>query len=231
MPAFFSVWKHRFAILRRIGAKSFFKIIGSYNLKLRPRECFAIKKGYHHAATAEAFDDTPNEDQWQRGVYELSASLAQKCNHPVIIDIGCGSAYKLINLLGKYDTIGIEVNPTYKWLVNKYPNRKWLLFNETNPATLHADLVICSDIIEHLPNPDDLMDFLHKMSFQQLLISTPERNAIAGINDYGPPRNTAHYREWNADEFKKYVQAWFDIREHHIFSDKSITQVVICQKK
>ncbi|MEO6313449.1 MAG: methyltransferase domain-containing protein [Chitinophagaceae bacterium] len=218
-------------MLRRIGAKLLFKTAGRFNRQLLPHPQFAIKKGYHHAASAEAFDDTINTDEWQRPVYELAASLAKQQLQPVVIDIGCGSAFKLMQLLGQYDSIGIEIEPTYTWLKRTYPTRKWKLFSETDPATLHADLVICSDIIEHLRNPDELMRFLSQMSFHRAVISTPERDAVAGVGDYGPPGNTTHYREWSKDEFRNYVQAWFDVIEQHIFSDKSITQIVICQKK
>jgi hypothetical protein len=69
------------------------------------------------------------------------------------------------------------------------------------------------------------------MNFDWLIISTPERDAVAGKNDYGPPRNTAHYREWNVAEFNEYVSRWFKIEEHHVFNDRSITQAVVCAKR
>ncbi len=92
-------------------------------------------------------------------------------------------------------------------------------------------MVVCADVIEHLPNPDDLLDFISDINFKILVISTPERDAVAGRNDFGPPENTAHYREWNAVEFKNYLRRWIVIKEQQIFNTKSVTQVVICEKK
>lgn len=152
-------------------------------------------------------------------------------NDPLVLDLGCGSGYKLVHVLGKFRSIGIEIDPTYSWLKEKYPDRSWLLYDEVDPASLSADLIICSDVIEHLENPDDLLDFLEAISFQTLIISTPERDRVAGKKDYGPPANPAHYREWNEAEFRNFLRERFVIREHKIFNDKSVTQVVICEKK
>jgi SAM-dependent methyltransferase len=225
-----SVWKHRFFIARRMTAGTVYRVLGKANKLFQSKHLFSIKPGYHHASHVEAFDDTRNKDEWQRKVYELAESVAKDLDNPSVIDVGCGSGYKLVHMLGKYNTTGIEVEPAYSWLQKQYPDRKWLLFNSTDPATLHADVVICSDVIEHIENPDTLMSFLAAIQFKYLIISTPEREIIRGRGDYGPPQNAAHFREWNAAEFENYVQSWFTIKKHHIVNDKSISQVVICTK-
>jgi 2-polyprenyl-3-methyl-5-hydroxy-6-metoxy-1,4-benzoquinol methylase len=227
----YSLWRHRALIIARIAAKKGYCLLGALNHSLQPKKMFSIKTGYHHAVKAEQHDATGSTDEWQPSVYELAVSIAKKLQDHTIIDLGCGSGYKLIHKLGNFDTIGIEVQPTYSWLKKKYPERKWLLFDSVNPSELEAGLVICSDVIEHIPDPDKLMEFIQKMNFDWLIISTPERDAVAGKNDYGPPRNTAHYREWNVAEFNEYVNKWFEIEEHHVFNDRSITQVVVCTKR
>ena len=82
-----------------------------------------------------------------------------------------------------------------------------------------------------MPDPDELLDFLEEIDFQYLVISTPERDTKLGKNDYGPPENISHYREWNQYEFKDYVRNWFSVEEQRILNDKSITQVLVCKKK
>jgi 2-polyprenyl-3-methyl-5-hydroxy-6-metoxy-1,4-benzoquinol methylase len=226
-----STWKHRVRIATRMVERRLYKILGRYNTRLQPHKLFSIKPGYHHATSVEIFDDTINKDEWQRSVYELSVTIAAKLPGASIIDIGCGSAWKLVHMLGQYNISGIEVEPTYSWLKNQYPQHKWLLFDETDPKTLRADLIICSDVIEHMADPDELLDFLEEIDFQYLVLSTPERNAKLGKNDYGPPENIAHYREWNQYEFKDYVRNWFHVVEQRILNDRSITQVLICKKK
>jgi 2-polyprenyl-3-methyl-5-hydroxy-6-metoxy-1,4-benzoquinol methylase len=226
-----SRWKHKFRILVRIAKRWCYKILGRYNNRLQPHKLFSIRPGYHHAGNVEFFDDTINKDEWQKGVYELAVRLAGKLDKPLVLDVGCGSAYKLVHMLGQYEISGIEVEPTYLWLRNQYPQHKWFLFDETNPSSLKAGIVICSDVIEHIEDPDTLLDFLADIDFTYLVLSTPERDTKLGKNDYGPPENLAHYREWNQYEFKDYVRNWFNIEEQKILNDKSITQVLICTKK
>ena len=226
-----SIWKHRFFIVLRIGSKALYKVLGILNKKIQPKEFFSIKAGYHHATSAEAFDSTGSSDEFQRSVYELAGSFALKFHDTSIIDVGCGSGYKLVHMLGQYNSIGIEVEPIYSWLLQKYPDHKWLQYQPTGMPSLDADIVICSDVIEHIENPDELMDFIDSIHFRYLVLSTPERDRICGKNDYGPPENTSHYREWNTGEFKSYVGRWFNIHEHHVFDDKSICQVAVCSKK
>ena len=94
------IWKHRLFILLRISFKALYKLLGGANLRIQPLEFFSIKAGYHHAVTAESFDATGSTDEFQRSVYELAGSFARQLNNPSIIDVGCGSGYKLVNILG-----------------------------------------------------------------------------------------------------------------------------------
>lgn len=207
-----------------------FAILGTLNHKLQPIARFGIKPGYHHSGKAASFDDTANKDEWQREVYEYALQCMRSEGFSSIIDVGCGSAYKLVNMFGEYNTTGIEVEPTFTWLNKTYPKKNWLLFDNVRPETLQADLVVCSDVIEHVPNPDELLQFLKRINARRYVLSTPERDAVAGKNDYGPPENTAHYREWNAEEFRNYVSQWFNITDQRIFSSKSTTQLLNCKK-
>lgn len=215
----------------RILTKKWYRLFGNRNVNFQPHSIFSIKAGYHHALSAEQLDARFSTDEWQKEVYQLTNDVALKENYKTIIDIGCGSGYKLIHQLGNFDTTGIEVDPTYSFLIEKYPDRKWLLFDTVAPEKLKADLLVCADVIEHLPDPDDLLEFISAIDFKELLISTPERDAVAGKKDFGPPENTAHYREWNAIEFKIYLRQWFDVKEQHIFEGRSVTQVVRCSRK
>lgn len=226
----FSTWKHRLLIAQRIFSKTFFKALGPINTRLQPEELFDVKPGYHHAGSAESFIAVNSDDEYQRSVYKLAGDLASAMNNPTILDVGCGSGSKLINMLGNYSTVGIEIEPTYSWLVKTYPKRKWLLYDPVATRGIQADIVICADVIEHISNPDELMIFLNTLQFKYLVISTPERDRIFGTNDYGPPQNTFHYREWNAEEFAKYISRWFVIHQQYVFDDKSITQAIVCSR-
>jgi hypothetical protein len=115
-------------------------------------------------------------------------------------------------------------------LKKTYPSHNWLSFEKTDPSGLSADLLICADVIEHIKDPDNLLKFITRANVKIILLSTPERTAVAGKYDFGPPENPAHYREWNLEEFKNYIARDFSIQEQRIFNDQSVTQVIICKK-
>jgi hypothetical protein len=86
-------------------------------------------------------------------VYLRAADLARNENFTTIYDVGCGSGYKLINYLGEYDTAGFEVPQTLEFLRRTYPDRKWTFAQFSDCSHPAADLVICSDVIEHVDQP------------------------------------------------------------------------------
>jgi hypothetical protein len=226
-----TVRHRRYAIARRLASARFYRLLGGWNRKLSPASRYNIKRGYHHASWALDFDDTTNQDEWQKEVYAFAAAIFQENGYNSVIDLGCGSAYKLIKYFGAYKTTGIETPATCAWLQKAHPERNWLEYARTDPRNLRADLLICSDVVEHLDNPDTLMDFIAATSCRQILLSTPERDEVAGGSDFGPPENPSHYREWNVAEFRNYVSRWFDIREQRIFKDRSVTQVIVCKNQ
>ena len=58
--------------------------------------------------------------------------------------------------------MGIDIKDTCTYLLEKYPERKWLNGEEVDFATHEADLVISSDVIEHFVIPNDYLDNLKK---------------------------------------------------------------------
>ena len=78
------------------------------------------------------FDDTTFTDGWQKEVYMLARDLLRKMsNLPensgrklTVIDVGCGSGWKLVNYLSKeFKTIGVETEPALTFLRNTYPDQ------------------------------------------------------------------------------------------------------------
>ena len=67
-------------------------------------------------------------------------------------------------------------------------------------------MVICSDVIEHLIDPESLIENLRSwLDYSPILIlTTPERDLVRGPKDLGPPTNPSHVREWSLTE----LQGW-----------------------
>ncbi len=192
---------------------------------------YHIKPGYIHRKKISYFDDTNLTDEYQKEVYEQARFYLDKFGYNNILDIGCGSGYKLLQHFSHCNTVGSDISPTYEYLTNKYPDRVWVnaLSNKGIPAK--TDIIICADVIEHVLNPDSLLQFINTIDFELLFLSTPERNLISGKFHYGPAYNQCHIREWTAKELRNYVSQFFHVEAHMITNIEDATQLIICKKK
>ena len=192
---------------------------------------YGIKKGYRHRRKAVYFDDTALQDEYQREVYELARFYLDKYSYTDVVDIGCGSGFKLLQYFSHCHTTGIDVDATYEFLLKKYPDRHWIEASEKSRYPVRTDLVICADVIEHLEDPASLIETIKRIDFHLLFLSTPERDLARGWFDYGPPDNTAHVREWNAKELRNYLSQYFEVMAHQVTNIGDATQLLICKKK
>lgn len=208
-----------------------FSLIGKLRSPFYPPKYY-IKSGYFHRNTEIYFDDTKNTDEFQKEVYMTAQQIMINNNLKTVIDVGCGSGFKLMKYLGAFDTTGIEVQDTYQHLTSKYTDRKWLAINNFDPSTLTADLIICADVIEHVKEPDKLLKELSKIrNWSYLLISTPDRDLRRGRRNYGPPPNEYHIREWNQKELNLLLSDHFRLERQYITNYAQGTQLAVCRPK
>lgn len=197
---------------------------------------YFIKEGYNHRLKYHHYDDTKEEDFYQDAVYEKAKDVLKEKGYNKVIDIGCGSGFKLIKYFEKNETIGLELKQNIDFLNKKYPNRNWIESNFDSELKGEYDLIICSDVVEHLVDPDQLFNFINKINYKHLVISTPERDVVRGTHDMGPPKNLAHIREWNKKEFSDYVSTFITIEDHLLSPGNKVTkekgnQIIIGIKK
>jgi 2-polyprenyl-3-methyl-5-hydroxy-6-metoxy-1,4-benzoquinol methylase len=78
------------------------------------------------------FDDTTLTGQYQKEVYMLARDLLRKMStlpdnmvrKLTVIDVGCGSGWKLVNYLSReFKTIGIETEPALSFLRKTFPDQ------------------------------------------------------------------------------------------------------------
>jgi SAM-dependent methyltransferase len=188
---------------------------------------YAIKEGYFIREQNEAFDDTPFKDEWQDGVYKHARELFDQRGFRSVVDFGCGSGYKLLKYFSEFFTLGVEVEPTVTWLQEKYPERNWAQAEYARPWGY--DLAISADVIEHLPDPDVLLDTIQAAGPKLIVLSTPDRALMAPEKQDGPPHNVAHVREWTFQEFENYIGSRFEVLDHFIANREQMTQVIVAK--
>lgn len=193
--------------------------------KLRPQRRYCIDPSYKERSEVPHFDDTVESDQeYQVEVYDLAREIFVQRGFSSVVDIGCGNAHKLMDRFTPNETTGVEVEPTLSWLRKNHPERRWLSHDQLDQWT--CDMVICADVIEHVQDPDELLDAIHRLQPKVVVISTPDRALIPGGLS-GPPRNKHHIREWTSGEFASYLSTRATILRHFISNQEQWTQVAV----
>jgi SAM-dependent methyltransferase len=167
------------------------------------------------------FDDTPFADEWQDEVYAYARRLARRHRLKSVLDLGTGSGFKLMKHFPNLKTLGIDEPPTVEYLRKKYPKRGWEGIGEPRPG---YELLICADVIEHLPDPDVIIDYIRACAPRMIVFSTPDRSLLDRRFFGGPPENESHCREWTKGEFANYLGKNFAILEHFISHPVHATQ-------
>ena len=196
---------------------------------------FFIADGYRENP-ATSLDLDENRNYWdpgrvrtalyyQREVYAWADTIIGQHDLKTVADLGCGFAYKLHWLYKQHPEVefwGIDQPNAIRLCREHYGFGCWLGVDLENPEPpgRNFDLVISSDVIEHLENPDVLLSYIKSISAPggYVLLSTPERDRLRGENCRHSP-NEAHVREWNYEEFSSYVASrGFEILEHRLLS-------------
>ncbi len=182
---------------------------------------YFLKKGYIPNKTIEKV----NIQEWeglglsqktyyyQYYTYLISRKLVKKFNLKSVLDIGCRDANKLMKLIYPIcnDVYGIDKEEYFVELCRKkYKVQNFFVDDVESPRSQlnrNFDLIICSDITEHLNNPDNLLNYVKKYANNKSVIvfSTPERDLRYGKN-CNTPLLDGHIREWNSKEFKTYLE-------------------------
>ena len=200
---------------------------------------YCIYDGYRSRKEFVTCEQAGHTDQFQDEVYASARKICSEKQYKTVLDIGCGSAYKLVKYFRDKKFVGLDLEPNLSFIREKYPLYDFRESDFSRPPQESFDLIICSDVIEHLLEPDDLLKFISQINFKHLVISTPERNAIQSlqksfgwdVSDNGPPHNLMHVREWSFQELNEYLSKWFKIESQFMTPKQVECQVVVATPK
>ena len=186
------------------------------------KDNFFIKEGYQ-TNPVMTFESSPG-DYWtdariettrdfQYYVYQRAQSIFKANGFKTIADIGCGPAWKTKHFFsGVAQKVTLVDQPTLLEVVNRFfPEAEFNGLNleeDSWVASQKQDMIICSDVIEHLANPTNLLKMIRENLNPEgiAIISTPERDYRRGKEIMHSP-NKQHVREWNAAEMKAYLES------------------------
>jgi hypothetical protein len=191
--------------------------------------CFGIKEGYAIRTEPLYSNEETVEDKYQNEVYLRALELLHQQEFSSVLDVGTGRGFKLVKYFSEYRTLGLDLPPTVNILRSFYPLHQWDSLPLDGPAPQGYELLICSDVIEHVLNPDDLLTFIERAKPKLIVISTPDRDLFEEKFHAGPPSNWCHVREWSFAEFEAYLAAKFEILEHFHSNQAQKTQCVVAR--
>lgn len=191
------------------------------------RDKYHIIPTYTHRLKNAYYNDLSQTDRWQKEVYSFAKELAVRECHTSVCDMGTGSGYKLLQHFGgpEFKTLGVDVPKTISILRGRYPDREWQ--EDSDPIFPGAyDLIIASDVIEHIPDPTSFLDIIAAAKPKDIILSTPDRSLMSAKSQSGPPSNLHHVREWGFEEFGSYISSRFEVVKHFISNKRQKTQVI-----
>lgn len=187
-----------------------------------PDKPFYLPEGYRSNTARPTTEDladywTPDRVamsvKYQAHVYRWAASLIRSRRLESFLDVGCGCGVKIAPyiapLISDIEAIDhpaavakcreLGVPATFRAADLEAPGIKpWRAF----------DLIVCADVIEHLRNPDPMLDLIRGLSHRRTLVifSTPDRDRLRG-RDCLVCEKPDHVREWSAPEFRALLAA------------------------
>lgn len=150
--------------------------------------------------------------------FSTMIALARPLNAKKVLDAGCGEGFSLnklmLNKIGK-EIEGIEYSNEAIALGKKlFPNVKIKQGSiyELPYKNSSFDLVICTEVLEHLDDPTKALKEILRVSKKNLIISVPNEpffmlsNFIRGKNISRLGNDPGHINHWSFISFKKYLR-------------------------
>jgi SAM-dependent methyltransferase len=183
---------------------------------------FGIKPGYRENPP-RSFDRDPQARYWtderiaassryQHPVYQICRDLLRSRAAHSFLDVGSGPGTKVAELIAPLcsDLVLIDQPSSCEIVSRCVPGAR---FVEADLDALDLDLersfdlIVCADVLEHLKHPDLCVRFIlaHLAEGGRAVLSTPERDNLRGPTCMTSP-HPEHVREWNAAEFRAFVE-------------------------
>jgi 2-polyprenyl-6-hydroxyphenyl methylase/3-demethylubiquinone-9 3-methyltransferase len=182
---------------------------------------YSIKEGYEHRTANVTVETEPGDYFTKNGRYLQvhpyleAARLMRREGLGSVLDVGCGTGCKLVAHLEPVarTSVGLDQQTVIDLVQKLHPESKssFVVADLERPAETDLgtfDLIVSIDVVEHLLDPDLLLDFIraHCHDGSWVALSTPERDVRRGPDNMKSPRKE-HVREWNQGELRQYLES------------------------
>jgi 2-polyprenyl-3-methyl-5-hydroxy-6-metoxy-1,4-benzoquinol methylase len=170
--------------------------------------------------------DSNNLRKWEygNGLYQrvLSRYLDRMAAHVqavapgFVLDAGCGEGYVYRGLRSRGVTArwqGVDLSEgAVAFAAARGPEATWCAadLRAIPVPDRHADLVLCSQVLEHIPSPEGVRDELARVSSRWLLISVPLEPAFRSICALtvalGIGQDPGHVNFWSPSAFRRFLK-------------------------
>jgi SAM-dependent methyltransferase len=189
-----------------------------------PQGQYFIRSDYEPNEVNRSRDEISGDQYWteariaasaryQWDAYKFARAVAEGAAADTIVDLGCGVGTKLNRFFSGFTRVGVDQASAVEVAEQLYPGTHYYADNLDAPELDlkrllgDIDLLICSDVIEHLEQPDKLLEYIRAQvtPSSTVVLTTPDRVSLHGPEAVRPV-NPAHIREWARDEFCSFVQ-------------------------
>lgn len=170
--------------------------------------------------------DSNNLRKWEYGnrLYQhvLSRYLDRMASHvravspSLVLDAGCGEGYVYRGLRARGVSArwqGVDLSEgAVAFAAARGPEATWCAadLRAIPVPDRHADLVLCSQVLEHIPSPEGVRDELARVSGRHLLISVPLEPAFRSICALtiamGIGQDPGHVNFWSPSAFRRFLR-------------------------
>jgi uncharacterized protein (TIRG00374 family) len=210
--------------------------IGIKELFVKPLRNEALFK-FYNTIPGDIDEKAFNSDMlvqryFQRRKTDIITNILAMEKHDILIDIGCGSGVQVkeIGKMGYSLAIGIDINMNAIRFARErsLPDAEFIIADSQYLPikSSRADKIICAEIIEHLKNPQLLVNEIGRVlkNGGTVVITTPNDNSVWGIYEFfwdmiGRGRNygETHLRFFSESGLRDYFSGFSECRTQSIF--------------
>jgi len=134
-----------------------------------------------------------------------------------LLDVGCGDGFISCLLAKKsFEVRGIDLEDEGIRLSQKKCPSVGFEVKDVFDINERFDYLLASEVIEHLPNPEEFLQKIKDFFRKEALITTPTK-------DYYKEPDSYHYREYNIYEFESLFEKYFEnfevqASEYHLYA-------------